>query len=97
MKSISLAVIVALTLSSSGCARALRALVAGAQYVGANSSAPPPPPPKPQPATVTAQFVREVSTGGTTKQCVYSYAGNTHVTTVSITEYCPSTIQVPAW
>ena len=89
MKSISFAVVVALALSSSGCARALRALVAGAQYAGENSSAPPP-----APAKGTAMFVREVDTGGFTKQCVYDYLGNTHVKTVSSTSICPLSIQV---
>ena len=84
-------------LGLTGCARILYALGAGARYAATHSSSPPPPPPAKTRPMVTAQFVNEVSTGGTTKQCVYSYAGNAHVITVSITELCPATIQVPAW
>jgi hypothetical protein len=102
VKVIAPAALLAAPLTLGGCARILYALGAGAGYAATHSSSPPPPPPAKDSATarrpmVTAQFVSEVSTGGTTKQCVYSFAGNTHVTTVSITERCPRTIQVPAW
>lgn len=42
----------------------------------------------------TAFFVREVQTGGTTKQCVYNYLGNTHVITISNVKLCPLSIEV---
>ena len=42
----------------------------------------------------TAFFVREINTGGFTKQCVYDYLGNTYVITVSAVSLCPLTIEV---
>ena len=42
----------------------------------------------------TAFFVREIQTGGMTKQCVYDYLGNTIVITVSAVSICPLSIQV---
>ncbi len=42
----------------------------------------------------TAFFVREIQTGGMTKQCVYDYLGSTVVITVSAVAMCPLTIQV---
>ena len=42
----------------------------------------------------TAYFVREVDTGGNTKQCIYDYLGSQYVRTMSITQLCPLTIQV---
>ena len=42
----------------------------------------------------TAFFVREVQTGGMTKQCVYNYLGNTVVITVPTVSLCPLSIQV---
>lgn len=42
----------------------------------------------------TAFFVREIQTGGMTKQCVYDYLGNTIVITVPAVSMCPLNIQV---
>ena len=42
----------------------------------------------------TAFFVREIQTGGMTKQCVYDYLGNTIVITVPMVSMCPLSIQV---
>ena len=42
----------------------------------------------------TAFFVREVQTGGMTKQCVYDYLGSQYVITVSAASLCPLTIEV---
>ena len=42
----------------------------------------------------TAFFVREINTGGMTKQCVYDYLGNTYVITVPAVSMCPMNIQV---
>jgi hypothetical protein len=43
----------------------------------------------------TAFFVREIQTGGMTKQCVYNYLGNEYVQTVSVATMCPLSMQVP--
>jgi hypothetical protein len=42
----------------------------------------------------TATLVREQPTGAT-KQCIYTYLGETHIRTVRSLEYCPWTIEVP--
>ena len=42
----------------------------------------------------TAFLIREVDTGGMTKQCIYDYLGSQYVRTMSITQLCPLTIQV---
>ena len=42
----------------------------------------------------TAFFVREIDTGGMTKQCVYDYLGSTYVITISSVRLCPLTIEV---
>jgi hypothetical protein len=42
----------------------------------------------------TAFFVREVQTGGMTKQCVYDYLGSEYVVTVSTVSLCPLSIRV---
>jgi hypothetical protein len=42
----------------------------------------------------TAFFVREIQTGGMTKQCVYDYLGNTIIITVPLVSICPLSIQV---
>ena len=42
----------------------------------------------------TAYFVREVDTGGSTKQCIYDYLGSQYIRTMPITSLCPLTIQV---
>lgn len=42
----------------------------------------------------TAFFVREVDTGGMTKQCIYDYLGSQYVRTIPITRLCPLTIEV---
>ena len=42
----------------------------------------------------TAFFVREVDTGGMTKQCVYDYLGSTYVITISSVRLCPMSIVV---
>jgi hypothetical protein len=39
-------------------------------------------------------FVREVQTGGMTKQCVYDYLGSEYVVTVSAVSLCPLSIRV---
>lgn len=41
-----------------------------------------------------AFFVREESTGGMTKQCVYDYLGSTYTITVSNVAMCPLTLPV---
>ena len=42
----------------------------------------------------TAVLVREVQTGGLTKQCVYDRFGNTYIITIGQFKVCPRTIQV---
>lgn len=42
----------------------------------------------------TAFFVREIQTGGMTKQCEYQYLGNTYIRTVPVVSICPLTIEV---
>jgi hypothetical protein len=42
----------------------------------------------------TAFLVREVQTGGMTKQCVYDYLGSEYVVTVSVTTLCALSIRV---
>jgi len=42
----------------------------------------------------TAYFVREIKTGGMTKQCVYEYLGDTYTRTISSASLCPLSIQV---
>jgi hypothetical protein len=42
----------------------------------------------------TAFFVREIDTGGMTKQCVYDYLGSTYVITISSVRLCPLSIEV---
>jgi hypothetical protein len=42
----------------------------------------------------TAFFVREVNTGGMTKQCVYDYLGSTYVITIDSIRLCPLSIEV---
>jgi hypothetical protein len=42
----------------------------------------------------TAFFVRQVQTGGMTKQCVYDYLGSEYVITVSTVALCPLSIRV---
>lgn len=37
----------------------------------------------------------QVDTGGLTRQCYYDAEGSTYVVTVSITEVCPVTIEIP--
>ena len=42
----------------------------------------------------TAYFSHEIDTGGMTKQCVYTYLGNTYTITVKSYQLCPMSIQV---
>jgi hypothetical protein len=42
----------------------------------------------------SAFFVREVETGGMTKQCVYDYLGSEYIITISSVKICPLTIPV---
>ncbi len=37
-----------------------------------------------------------IETGGLTRQCVYDAAGSTFVLTVSITQVCPQTVEIPS-
>jgi uncharacterized protein YceK len=82
--------VLAISLLAGGCARALRVLQATAGYAATHSRDTT----TAAPATGTAMFVREIDTGGFTKQCVYDFLGSTHVKTVSSTSICPLTIQV---
>lgn len=94
-----------LALASSACAPLLSALGTAAGITAPNSSGAPPLPPPPDNAVladslnarkpeVVAFLAAEISTGGSTKQCIYSYAGSPFIRTVSAGDLCPPMIKV---
>jgi hypothetical protein len=45
--------------------------------------------------SLTGYLEGEVQTGGLTHQCYYDVAGSTYVLTLSVTEVCPQTVEIP--